>query len=251
VIFTLDGLFGNFGNLSDFATLALIRAVPALFCITIHELAHGYTAYKLGDPTAKSLGRLTLNPIKHIDPVGLLMILTIGFGWAKPVPVDMRNFKHPKWYMAVTALAGPVSNLILAVIVMFILGIVSTSLGIIIFDGNNYNIGATEVSRIIFEIIYFTVFLNIALAVFNLLPIPPLDGSKVLFSLLPEKAYYKVLRYERFGMIFLLAIMVSQLLFNVNIIGSTIGSLTRTVISGYSIFYSLGFALSDLLGIGL
>jgi len=248
VIYTLEGFFRNFGNLGDFATLALLRVVPALFCITIHELAHGYTAYKLGDPTAKDMGRLTLNPIKHIDPVGLLMMLTIGFGWAKPVPVDMRNFKHPKWHMAVTALAGPISNLILAAIVMFILGLVSTSLGFIRFDGHDYNVGATEISTIIFMIINFTVFLNIALAVFNMLPIPPLDGSKVLLSLLPEKQYYTVLKYERYGMIFLLVIMVSQLLFNIDIFSRTIGFLARTVVSGYGIFYNLGFALSGGLG---
>jgi len=244
----LDGFFRNFGNLGDFATLALLRVAPALFCITIHELAHGFTAYKLGDPTAKNLGRLTLNPIKHIDPVGLLMMLTIGFGWAKPVPVDMRNFKHPKWYMAVTALAGPISNLILAAIVMFILGLVSTSLGFLRYDGRDYNIGASDMSMIIYTIINFTVFLNIALAVFNMLPIPPLDGSKVLFSLLPEKQYYTVLKYERFGMIFLLVIMFSQLLFNIDIFSRTIGFLARTVVGGYDIFYNLGFAISNGLG---
>ncbi|MCL2662426.1 MAG: site-2 protease family protein [Oscillospiraceae bacterium] len=244
----MDGFFRNFGNLGDFATLALLRVAPALFCITIHELAHGFTAYKLGDPTAKNLGRLTLNPIKHIDPVGLLMMLTIGFGWAKPVPVDMRNFKHPKWYMAVTALAGPISNLILAAIVMFILGLVSTSLGFLRYDGRDYNIGASDMSMIIYTIINFTVFLNIALAVFNMLPIPPLDGSKVLFSLLPEKQYYTVLKYERFGMIFLLVIMFSQLLFNIDIFSRTIGFLARTVVGGYDIFYNLGFAISNGLG---
>jgi Zn-dependent protease len=244
----VDGFFGNFGNLETLLRLALLRAIPALFCITIHELAHGFTANKLGDPTAKNMGRLTLNPIKHIDPVGMLMLLTVGFGWAKPVPVDMQNFKHPKWYMAVTALAGPISNLILAVIVMFILGLVSSSLGVVRFNDAYYFLNTTNVSEIIFEIIYFTVFLNIALAVFNMLPIPPLDGSKVLFSLLPEKMYYKVLRYERYGMMLLLGIMVSQLLFNINIIGSTIGYLARTVMSGYEIFYNFGFTLSNMLG---
>ena len=244
----MDGFFRNFGNLGDFATLALLRVVPALFCITIHELAHGYTAFKLGDPTAKSLGRLTLNPIKHIDPVGLLMMLTIGFGWAKPVPVDMRNFKHPKWYMAVTALAGPVSNLILAAIIMFILGLVSTSLGFVRYNGQNFFVGTSNASLIIYTIINFTVFLNIALAVFNMLPIPPLDGSKVLFSLLPEKQYYTVLKYERYGMIFLLVFMVSQLLFNIDLFSRTIGFMARTVESGFGIFYDLGLALFSRIG---
>jgi Zn-dependent protease len=247
----VEGLFRNFGNLGDFATLALLRVIPALFCITIHELAHGYTAYRLGDPTAKNLGRLTLNPIRHIDPVGLLMMLTIGFGWAKPVPVDMRSFKHPKRHMALTALAGPVSNLILAVIVMFILGSVSSYLGFALrYEGNIFFVASSHITEIVFEIIYFTVFLNIALAVFNMLPIPPLDGSKVLFSALPEKTYYKVLKYERYGMVFLLVIMISQLVFNINIIGSTIGFLASSVMSVYGIFFDFGLALFGSPGIG-
>jgi len=242
----LDGFFRNFGNLNDFATLALYRIIPALFCITIHELAHGFVASKLGDNTAKSMGRLTLNPIKHIDPIGLLMMLMVGFGWAKPVPVNMYNFKHPKWYMALTALAGPVSNLILAAIVMFILGLISTPLGIIRFLGHDYIVNATEVGIIIYTVVSFMVFLNIALAVFNMLPIPPLDGSKVVLSLLPEKQYFTVMKYERYGMIVLLVIMSSQLFFDIDIFGRTIGQLTRFVESGFGIFYNMGLNFYNL-----
>jgi Zn-dependent protease len=125
---------------------------------------------------------------------------------------------------------------------MFILGLVSTPLSY------NYFVGGSEISFVIYTIISFTIFLNIALAVFNMLPIPPLDGSKVLFSLLPEKQYYTVLKYERYGMIFLLVIMVSQLLFNIDIFSRTIGFLARTVESGYGIFYNLGLAISNGLG---
>jgi len=235
----VDGLFGNFSNMGDFLTVALLRAVPALICITIHELAHGYTAYKLGDSTAKDMGRLTLNPIKHIDPIGLLMMLMVGFGWAKPVPVDMRNFKYPKWYMAISAFAGPLSNMILAVIVMFIAGFVAIPLGS----------NANDITMTIFTLLRITVFLNIALAVFNMLPFPPLDGSKVLFSLLPEKWYYKVLRYERYGMIVLLVIMSSQLFFNIDIFSRTIGQLARTIESGFGVFFNLGLALFYWIGI--
>jgi len=233
---SVDGLFGNFGNMGDFATIALFRAVPALICITIHELAHGFTAYKLGDSTAKDMGRLTLNPIKHIDPIGLLMMLMVGFGWAKPVPVDMRNFKHPKWGMAISAFAGPLSNMILAMIVMFITGFVAIPLGS----------NANDVTMTIFTLLRITVFLNIALAVFNMLPFPPLDGSKVLFSLLPEKWYYKVLRYERYGMVVLLVLMSSQLFFNIDIFSRTVGQLARTVESGLGVFFSLGLNLFNL-----
>ena len=241
----MDGFFRNFGNLGDFATIALLRIIPALFCITIHELAHGYAAYKLGDRTAKDLGRLTLNPIKHIDPVGLLMMLMIGFGWAKPVPVDMRNFKHPKWGMAISALAGPASNILLAIIIMFIFGLVATSLGAFIDPGTGHVFFTSESSAIVLTIISITIFLNIALAVFNMLPIPPLDGSKVLFSLLPDKAYYTVLRYERFGMILLLILMTSQLFFNIDIFSGTVVRLARAVEGGLGIFFEAGFAIAN------
>jgi len=227
----LEGLFRDFGDLGSTINLMIIRIVPALLCITIHELAHGFVAYKLGDNTAKNLGRLTLNPIKHIDPIGLLMMLLIGFGWAKPVPVNMRNFKHPKWGMAITAIAGPVSNIILAAVVLFIFGFVFSSLLTV-------NAGAT-----IILILSNMVMLSIALAVFNMLPIPPLDGSKVLFSLLPERLYYKLMRYERFGMIFLLVIFGSRFLFQFDILGETIWPLARTIESYMGFIFMFGYNL--------
>jgi len=208
-----------------------MRIIPALLCITIHELSHGYTAYKLGDRTAKDMGRLTLNPIKHIDPVGLLMMVVMRFGWAKPVPVDMRNFKHPKRYMAITALAGPVSNIILAAIVMMIFGFVFMLL-------TGFTAGST-----IIEILYNTIFISIALAVFNMLPLPPLDGSKVLFSLLPDSIYNKVLRYERFGMIALLVIVGLQMFLGINIIGRIILYPTELIFSSLGIFFDFTFNL--------
>ena len=212
-----------------------MRIIPALLCITIHELAHGFTAYKLGDTTAKNMGRLTLNPIKHIDPVGLLMMLVMRFGWAKPVPVDMRNFKHPKWYMAVTALAGPVSNIILASVMMMVFGAV-----IVFLAGAN---SGSFITDFIFTVIYNTIYISIALAVFNMLPLPPLDGSKVLFSLLPENTYYKLMRYERFGMIALLIIVGLQMFLNINIFGYIIGYPTEVIFSRLIVFYNFTFNL--------
>lgn len=179
-------------------TDALITVIPALLCITIHELCHGLVAYKLGDNTAKNEGRLTLNPIKHIDIMGLLAMVIFKFGWAKPVPVNMNNFKNPKSGMAITALAGPVSNLLLAALVLLIYGFVYTPLG------NAGNVGA-----VLLEMLRTTAYLSCMLAVFNIIPIPPLDGSKILFSLLPEREYYKLMQYERFGMILLLIIIVT------------------------------------------
>lgn len=180
----------------SFLVNILLTVIPALVCITLHELSHGLVAYKLGDPTAKNAGRLTLNPIKHIDIMGLLMMLIARFGWAKPVPVDMRYFKNPKRGMAVTALAGPVSNVLIAAVAFALYGGV--------FDA----LRKSGVGQVILEIIYTTGYLSLALALFNLIPIPPLDGSKVLFSLLPDRAYGKLLHYERYGSILLLLIVV-------------------------------------------
>ena len=151
-------------------TDALLNLVPALICVTLHELSHGFTAWKLGDPTAKRAGRLTLNPMKHIDIMGLVMMAVFRFGWAKPVPVNMRYFRNPKRGMAVTAFAGPLSNILIACVFFFLYGslypmCVSGTLGIYIL-----------------QMLYMTGYLSTSLAIFNLLPIPPLDGSKVLFS---------------------------------------------------------------------
>ena len=241
----MGGLFGNLGNIGEFFNVALMRIIPALLCITIHELAHGFTAYKLGDATAKDLGRLTLNPIKHIDPIGLLMMLLIGFGWAKPVPVDMRNFKHPKWYMALTAFAGPLSNIILAAIVMFIAGLVTTPLGLYIDPATGHLFYTTDLGLRVYTLIINTAVLSVALAVFNMLPIPPLDGSKVMYSLLPEKAYYKILRYEKYGIILLLVVMNSGLLFGLDIFRNTIGQLSGVILTGFTQISEFAFRLAN------
>lgn len=177
-------------------TSVLLAIIPALICITFHELSHGFVAYKLGDNTAKNAGRLTLNPIKHIDPVGLLMMIFLHFGWAKPVPVNMYNFKNPKRDMAITALAGPVSNILLAAFLLLIYGFVYEPL-----------LNSGEVGEALMTTILTTAYLSCALAVFNIIPISPLDGSKVLFSILPEKSYFKLMRYERYGFIILLLIV--------------------------------------------
>ena len=180
----------------------LLAVIPALLCITLHELAHGYVAYRLGDDTAKRLGRLTLNPIKHIDPMGLIMMVVFHFGWAKPVPVNMNRFEHPKRGMAITAAAGPLCNLLLTCVLLLVYGFVYTPMR---------RVGGT-VCHLVLGTISTASYLSLALAIFNILPIPPLDGSKVLFSLLPETAYDKLMRYERFGMILLLLIVATDLL---------------------------------------
>ncbi len=178
----------------------LKSAIPALICIVLHELSHGAVAYLLGDDTAKRCGRLTLNPLKHIDPFGLLMMATVGFGWAKPVPVDLRKFKNPKRDMAITALAGPASNFLIAFICICIM----YSAGSLLYR--------SKAGTLVFELLYRTAYLSIGLGVFNLIPVPPLDGSKIAISVLDDKAYYSILRYERFGFIILAVIVASGII---------------------------------------
>ena len=196
----MDALTNILKNLDWTVPLQLVmRVIPALLCITLHELSHGYTAYLLGDDTAKNAGRLTLNPVKHIDPMGLLMMLLFRFGWAKPVPVNMFRFKDPKRGMAVTAFAGPVSNLLICVVFLFLYGLLYYPLYV------SQRLGAA--SSYILETVYTTVYISLAMGIFNLLPIPPLDGSKVLYSLLPDSAYMKLMRYERYGILLLWALV--------------------------------------------
>ncbi len=188
------------------AVLDLISQVAAaLICIIIHECAHGLAADRLGDHTAREHGRLSWNPLRHIDPFGLLVMLTAGVGWAKPVPVDARNFRNPKRGMAITALAGPVSNFILAFLMMV--------LARIMYD--HPMVQTTLIWNIFLYLLNLVVHiavLSLGLGIFNLIPIPPLDGSKVLFSFLPDKAYFTLLRYERYIMLALFALVFFGLL---------------------------------------
>ena len=182
------------GSLREFAqhmdwwglVALLISAVAALLCITLHELSHGFVAYRLGDPTAKNAGRLTLNPIKHLDLIGLLMMVVVKVGWAKPVPVDMRYFRRPKRDMALTALAGPAANFVTALLAVCLASLIwhFAPLG--------------HVSLLALCFLSNMALLGIGMGLFNLIPISPLDGSKILFALLPDRVYYKILRYERF-----------------------------------------------------
>jgi len=182
-------------------TAVLVAA--SLLCITFHETCHGLAAYRLGDDTAKRAGRLTLNPLKHVDIPGLVMMAIFRFGWAKPVPVDMRNFKHPKRDMALTALAGPVSNVLLAYAAAVLLGFV-------VFLSDRF--GSNVLFTVLVQFFIYVEIISAGLAVFNVFPIPPLDGSKVLFALLSDRAYLKLMRYERYGMGLLMLLLVTGLI---------------------------------------
>ena len=176
-------------------TQLLSRVLAVLICLTVHETCHGLAALALGDPTAKRLNRLSFNPLHHIDWLGLAAMLLVGFGWAKPVPVDMRYFKEPKRGMALTALAGPASNFLLAVAALLPLHWLL-----------RYSM-ATAFTLWLADFLLLLAIMSLGLGLFNLLPIPPLDGSKVLFAVLPDRAYWQLMRYERYGMLVLLALV--------------------------------------------
>ena len=188
----------NLGVVWDY----VIIVAASLLCIMFHEVSHGVVALKLGDTTAKDAGRLTFNPIKHIDIWGLLMMAIFRFGWAKPVPIDMRNFKHPVRDMAITAAAGPISNVILA---FFALCIRAGAVYVSQKTGG-------AISDFIITFMEYTAILSVGLAVFNVIPIPPLDGSKVLNALLPQEVYYKILRYERYGFLVMMVVLYTGIL---------------------------------------
>lgn len=171
----------------------LISAAAGVLCITVHELCHGLAALALGDGTARRAGRLTLNPLAHLDPIGFVLLVVAHVGWAKPVPVDIRNFRVPKRDMALTALAGPASN--------FALALLSLGVGSVLVRNVA---GAAATYALVF--VCYTAVLSVGLGLFNLIPIPPLDGSKVLCAFLPDRLYYAYLRYERYLMLLVIAL---------------------------------------------
>ena len=209
----------------------LLGLIPSLLCITLHELSHGFVAYKLGDDTAKRAGRLTLNPIKHLDPMGLLMMLVFHVGWAKPVPVNMNNFKNPKRDMAITALAGPVSNVLIGCVFLFIYGLIYFPC----------MANGSEISTTLLNMTYITAYLSFALAVFNIFPIPPLDGSKVLFSFMSDESYAKLMRYEQFGMILLLLLVATDIL------GNPLQTATTFLLNKLFVFAQWGAELATMM----
>jgi len=198
---------------NGFSTESLILLLLSIPCIiialTVHEYSHGYAAYKLGDDTARNYGRLTLNPAKHFDLFGTLFMLAFGFGWAKPVPINTRNFKSFKKGIVITAAAGPASNLIMGVIAT-VLNALTAFLMINVMN-------AVPETLFLFlsvlnDFLFIFAFMNFSLALFNLIPIPPLDGSRILFAFLPDELHQKLMRYERIIMIVFLIILWSDII---------------------------------------
>ncbi len=196
-----DRWFGN-------GVYGIIDLLITLFCVflslSFHEFAHGYAAHKLGDDTAKNMGRLTLSPMSHIDPIGALCLFLFGYGWARPVPINPRNFgqKRYKSGMVVSSLAGPLSNILLAFVSCLMFAVVLLVFGDI--ELSEKGVMAVNIVLTLFDTLMV---MNISLAIFNLIPVPPLDGSKILNAVLPARIYFKIMRYEQFGFIILLVLI--------------------------------------------
>jgi len=220
---------------TDYITYYILSAIAVLIILAVHEYSHAYAAYRLGDNTAKNLGRLTVNPIKHLDPVGALCMVVFHVGWAKPVPVNPRYFKKPKRDFALVSLAGPLSNIIMgffaAGVYLLILKIPVSSSGFTLVLLSNTAL-----------FVYLFHSINIGIGLFNLLPIPPFDGSRLLNVVLPEKAYFGVMKYERQIYLFVLGWLL---------LGDFVAAALRSVPIIYSVpwLYQLVgiFSLSDIL----
>ncbi|PIR48346.1 site-2 protease family protein [Candidatus Peregrinibacteria bacterium CG10_big_fil_rev_8_21_14_0_10_55_24] len=217
-------LFSNIGEFAPFV-------IAILIALSVHEFAHGLVARRLGDPTAETEGRLTLNPLAHLDPLGTLMFLFVGFGWGKPVPVNPLYFRHPKRDTALVSLAGPVSNLLLAWIGFSGLVLLGTSqlnpslLGII-------RTGSTGgIVLVIEQILRDTIFINLALMAFNLLPIAPLDGSKVLHMFIPLRYEDAYVEFMRRGPFILLLLLIADQLLNIPILFGWIMGIVGPVVA--------------------
>lgn len=196
-------------NLVRNPLLVILWFIVFAISISFHEFSHAYAAYLLGDPTAKNQGRLTLNPLKHLDPLGTLMIFLISFGWAKPTPVNATNFKNRKQGIMLSSLAGPVSNLLLAFVfafpyVYFLKG------GYLMVEG--MYIKGENINDFLYNFVQIGFRMNIILAIFNMIPVPPLDGSKILSGILPSRQYYKMLEYENYIMIGFIILMFTGIL---------------------------------------
>ena len=214
--------------LSILATLLLTLPIMML-ALSVHETAHGFVAWRCGDNTAYNLGRLTLNPIRHLDPVGFVCLLIFGFGWAKPVPINTRNFRNPKRGMALSALAGPVANLLLGLVCTLLYGVCWGAVSYFSYTQGVSDFLYTLLS-LLTEALWYGAYINFVYMVFNMIPIPPFDGSRVALAFLPAKTYFGLMRYERqimFGI--LIALLFCSYFFNFSPFGWVADRLTDLI----------------------
>ena len=208
-----------------FDPLLIAINIPVfLISLSFHELLHGYTAYKFGDSTAKYDGRLSLNPFRHIDPIGFILMIVWQFGWAKPVMVNIRNLKNPKKDMALIALFGPVANIILAFASLLIYHPLAY-----LFKGN-----VPDLLSLFFSQLFF---INLSLALFNLIPLPPLDGSKIMSSFIPLKYYFRYMEIERYGFIILIILILT------GVVGKILGPL---MFGKYGVYAGMSFLVDKI-----
>ena len=218
----------NGGSLFDVILTLLFMLPPMMLALSLHEAAHGYVAWKCGDDTAYNLGRLTLNPAKHLDPVGFICLLVFGYGWANPVPINTRNFRNPKRGMALSAAAGPLSNLVLGSLCALLAGVLGGYFSFILASSSVSEYWATVMS-LLFAALRYSAVINFIYMVFNMIPVPPFDGSRVMLAFLPANTYFKIMRYER------------QIMFGVLIALLVLSNL------GFSPFSWIAYNLTDLI----
>ena len=233
----------------EYFIVSLLSILFVIFCtMPIHEAAHAFIAHKLGDNTAKSFGRLTLNPLKHINYIGALLMLAFRFGWAEPVPVNQWNLRKPKRDMALIAAAGPISNILMAIILMIIVNLIDFISGFYGIEITAYNdiFYYSGSSDLTFKIFYYVIIffstaanINLFLATFNLIPIPPLDGSRILSAFLPDRIYYRLQSFERYTFIIVIALAAT------GVLSSTIGFISDNLHNAIDYIVTLPFSIFD------